>query len=84
MAKYNEDGERLTDCCGAMSTYCDGVLVCKACYNEVPIGQGDGTETRPRKACVSCGKRPRTVGTECDQCREWRARTNKAIAKAAK
>lgn len=45
--RYDESGHRLTDCCGAFSTYMDGdVLCCKKCYWEVPVGQGDGTETR--------------------------------------
>ena len=47
--KYNQDGIRLTDCCGAYSTYhmdFDGhdYLCCKACYREVSHGEGDGTE----------------------------------------
>lgn len=46
MKKYHGDGTRLTDCCGARSTYCDDVLCCKVCYHEVPIGQGDGSEVR--------------------------------------
>ena len=37
--------DRLTDCCGAYSTYVEGILSCKKCYHEVPQGQGDGTET---------------------------------------
>ena len=49
--RYDTSGLRLTDCCGAFSTYMDDgegdvVLCCKQCYNEVPIGQGDGTVTR--------------------------------------
>ena len=45
--RYDESGRRLTDCCGAFSTYMDGdILCCKRCYWEVPVGQGDGTETR--------------------------------------
>ena len=48
---YDQDGCRLTDCCATYSTYLeDGVgayaLSCKKCYREVPIGQGDGAETR--------------------------------------
>lgn len=35
---------RLTDCCGAHSTYMESDLCCKACYNTVPHGQGDGVE----------------------------------------
>jgi hypothetical protein len=35
---------RLTDCCQAHSTYLDGVLCCKNCFEPVPVGQGDGTE----------------------------------------
>jgi len=34
---------RMTDCCGACSTYDEfGVLYCKACFEPVPEGQGDG------------------------------------------
>jgi hypothetical protein len=46
MRHFAEDGVRLTDCCGAYSTYVDFALCCKACYNEVPVGQGDGAETQ--------------------------------------
>ena len=43
--KYDEHGCRLTDCCGTYSTYMDGdVLCCKKCYEQVPLGQGDGSE----------------------------------------
>ena len=47
--QYNNEGVRLTDCCAAMSTYMDNgageyALCCKACYEEVPAGQGDGAE----------------------------------------
>lgn len=44
--KFAADGMRLTDCCGAASTISidDGVLYCKACYNEVEWGEGDGSE----------------------------------------
>ena len=41
---YDEYGMRLTDCCGAHSTWIEGVLSCKVCYDEVPLGQGDGGE----------------------------------------
>lgn len=49
MPKYNQEGIRLTDCCGAMSTYSEEfvgefVLCCKKCWEKVPIGQGDGNE----------------------------------------
>ena len=39
-------GMRLTDCCGAFSTFCmdSGELSCKVCWNEVGHGQGDGEE----------------------------------------
>lgn len=55
--RYDADGTRLTDCCGAFSTYHmepDGssTLCCRACWREVPYGQGDGTEKRFR-FCVS-------------------------------
>lgn len=41
---YDKNGMRLTDCHCAHSTYHDGVLCCKVCYEEVPLGQGDGNE----------------------------------------
>ena len=39
--------QRLTDCCGTMSTYSETAttgerLCCKKCWREVSIGQGDG------------------------------------------
>ncbi len=41
--RYNREGMRVTDCCGAHSTYVEGSrLVCKSCFTEVPLGQGDG------------------------------------------
>lgn len=43
---FNTDGMRLTDCCGACSTYHGSTLCCKVCYREVDYGQGDGTEYR--------------------------------------
>lgn len=48
--RYDELGTRVTDCCGAFSTFMDDggggeTLCCKRCYSEVPDGQGDGTET---------------------------------------
>jgi len=36
--------QRLTDCCGTMSTYSDDALCCKKCWAEVDFGQGDGGE----------------------------------------
>ncbi len=44
--KYDEDGMRLTDCCGCCSTYCldTGELVCKKCFEVVEFGEGDGSE----------------------------------------
>jgi hypothetical protein len=44
--KYNDEGMRLTDCCGCVSTFCDDTLSCKGCYKPVPHGQGDGIEYR--------------------------------------
>ena len=38
------DRQRMTDCCGRSSTYCDHALCCKGCYREVEHGQGDGGE----------------------------------------
>lgn len=42
-SNYAEDGTRLTDCCAAYSTFHDDVLCCKVCWNEVSVGEGDGT-----------------------------------------
>ena len=43
--KYDpENMQRVTDCCGAYSTYHDQTLCCKRCWNEVEIGEGDGNE----------------------------------------
>ena len=44
--KYNDEGMRLTDCCGCVSTYHDEDLCCKGCWEVVPHGQGDGVEYR--------------------------------------
>ena len=50
---YTPEGMRLTDCCGAYSTYMDSdypgarTLCCKVCFHEVPFGQGDGAEFKP-------------------------------------
>ena len=48
--KYGADGVRLTDCCGAYSTFVDvgdgWELSCKRCYEAVPSGQGDGSEVQ--------------------------------------
>ena len=44
--RYNDTGMRLTNCCGAVSTYMDEDLCCKKCYREVTFGQGDGSEYR--------------------------------------
>jgi hypothetical protein len=38
MTHYNEDGMRMTNCCGACSTFDeDGTLYCKACYQPVEL-----------------------------------------------
>jgi len=47
---YAPDGTRLTDCCGTRSTYSEDALCCKKCWEEVPSGQGDGSEMRPPRA----------------------------------
>ena len=31
-----------TRCCNAYSTYVDDALCCKVCWEEVPVGEGDG------------------------------------------
>lgn len=49
--RYAESGTRLTDCCGAYSTYNEDsrgefTLCCKACWREVGPGQGDGSASQ--------------------------------------
>lgn len=52
--KYNEEGMRLTDCCGAWSSYDEnGELYCKACFNLVEPGEGDGSEYEEKKEEVT-------------------------------
>jgi hypothetical protein len=53
--RYNEKGMRMTDCCGACSTFMeDGtgayLLCCKKCYESVGVGEGDGAEFVSREA----------------------------------
>lgn len=43
----SETGSRLTNCCKAFSTFHDNVLCCRACYQEVELGEGDGSEILP-------------------------------------
>ena len=43
---YDSKGVRLTDCCGCYSTYHDDELICRACYQQVGVGQGDGAEEK--------------------------------------
>ena len=48
--KYDaKNGTRLTDCCGAYSTFHDMTLCCKKCWREVGVGEGDGSEKRTRR-----------------------------------
>jgi len=43
--KYDSDGHRLTNCCGAFSTFMEGQgQCCKACSREVSVGEGDGSD----------------------------------------
>ena len=49
MKNYNEEGMRMTDCCQSASTYFDVSLVCKTCFNDVEIGEGDGNEYKGDK-----------------------------------
>lgn len=53
--RYNESGMRMTDCCGACSTFMDDGrgnydLCCKKCYERVSVGEGDGAEYVSREA----------------------------------
>ncbi len=34
----------MTKCCNAYSTYHDDELVCKVCFENVEVGEGDGVE----------------------------------------
>ncbi len=66
-ARYDDDGQRTTDCCGSYSTYCgDGrgadVLCCKNCYEGVPGGQGDGPTGLALAAAGQPAPRDFTVG----------------------
>jgi len=47
--RFADDGTRLTDCCGAYSTFSidDGDLMCRRCYECVEPGEGDGAERLP-------------------------------------
>ena len=36
------DTPQLTTCCNAYSTYHDETLICKVCFKNVPLGEGDG------------------------------------------
>ena len=42
-----DNGMRVTTCCAAISTYVEGFLVCKSCFQEVESGEGDGSERLP-------------------------------------
>jgi hypothetical protein len=48
LKRYDADGTRLTDCCGAYSKVSedDGGLFCRACRRGVGPGEGDGSEQR--------------------------------------
>jgi len=54
--KYDEFGQRMTDCCGAFATFGDDVtiqnldsvkLTCTSCSQHVGKGEGDQTEFLP-------------------------------------
>lgn len=44
--RFNPEGVRMTDCCGAFSTFVEGTQVCKECYCDVLPGEGDGAERK--------------------------------------
>jgi hypothetical protein len=50
--RYADDGCRLTDCCGAYSTFSDGGLMCRRCCEYVESGEGDGGEYLPPEAFI--------------------------------
>ena len=78
--RYDDLGQRVTDCCGTYSTYHEGpdgltYLVCKRCYASVEIGEGDGNEFRegvnPDEYYKAQGERDRK------QTKKWLTETRK-------
>ena len=41
--KHDHYLQVLTSCCGTYSTYSEGELVCKRCWQLVELGEGDGS-----------------------------------------
>ncbi len=59
--RYDRAGSRLTDCCGAYSTFMDPgdgswELSCRKCCKAVEPGEGDGSERAPSTRCPDCGE----------------------------
>lgn len=67
MAKhFSPDGMRLTDCCGAFSTFSETTLVCKGCWEPVGMGQGDGSEYKVGLSrCDGCDEHLEGVSRFC-------------------
>jgi len=63
-----ETGMRLTDCCGAASTFHDADLVCKTCQQSVGTGEGDGSEYGRRCAAPGCRKPAHRSGSGKGYC----------------
>jgi len=63
MKRFADDGMRLTDCCGADSTWRQDVrteqevLTCRACYKLVKFGEGDGSEYETEEQEVAAAVR---------------------------
>jgi hypothetical protein len=57
MKQYNDEGMRMTDCCGAFSSFYEmdnlghiDTLLCKKCGGYVEFGEGDGNEHREEES----------------------------------
>ena len=44
--RFNTEGLRMTNCCGAFSKCVSDRLVCKDCWCDVGPGEGDGAERK--------------------------------------
>lgn len=69
MKRYDEDGCRLTDCCGVYSKFMDNgngteSLCCRKCKMRVSSGEGDGSERLSKAQMLLQGKK--IVGVDDD------------------